>query len=186
MLQKYDIFKGVSKWAVLRPFFDDPAAYIGLRETSRLTGLSTPSISLHLNSFVKDGILVRLYAKKTGLKRRQPAYKANRDNESFRYLKKLNTINLLHTTVLLEHLFNKCQPDVIILFGSASKGEDVAESDIDLYLQCPEKEINLAKFESLFKRKIQLHFRLDFNKIPTELKNSILNGIILDGYLKIP
>ena len=57
MLQKYDIFKGVSKWKVLQPFFIDPHRdNVGLRELSRLVGLSTPSTKLHLKRFVKEEI----------------------------------------------------------------------------------------------------------------------------------
>lgn len=186
MLHIYDIFKDISKWKILQPFFTDPTSEgIGLREISRLTGLSTPSVKLHLDNFVKDGILVKKDAAKYGLKRKQPVYMAKGDSESFRYLKKLNIINLLYSTGLIEYLFNKCQPDIIILFGSSSRGEDIKESDIDLYLQCSERDADLKKFESLIRRKIQLHFYRDFQKISPELKNNIINGVIMDGYLKV-
>ena len=46
-------------------------------------------------------------------------------------------------------------PDAIILFGSSSKGEDIKESDIDLYLQSEEKKISPDKFEKKLKRRIK-------------------------------
>jgi|SRR3989344_1888499 len=181
MLQKYDIFKGVSKWKVLQPFFIDPHRdNVGLRELSRLVGLSTPSTKLHLKRFVKEEIL------KTGSFRGMPAYRANQSDERFRYLKKMNTFNLLHTSGLIHYIFDHCQPNVIILFGSASRGEDTKDSDIDLYVECQEQPLDLILFENKLKRKIQLHFYDSFNKVHSkELKNNIVNGILLDGYLKV-
>lgn len=180
MLQKYDTFEDVSKWKVLQPFFSDPDRdNIGLREISKLIGLSPSSVKIHLDRFVKDDIL------KKGDFRSMPIYWAHQADERFRYLKKLNTINKLYTTGVIEHLANVCQPDVIILFGSASRGEDMKESDIDLYIQSEEKKLELKEFEKQLQRKIQLHFYTHFNKLSPELKNNILNGIILSGYLKI-
>ena len=61
-------------------------------------------------------------------------------------LKKLDIIREIKESGLLEYLQNICMPDAIILFGSASRGEDVKGSDIDLYLQCPERKLDLSKF----------------------------------------
>ena len=185
MLQKYDIFRGFTKWEVLQPFFADPLSWMGLREISRSSSLSTTAVKLHLDRLVKGALLVKRMAEKPGLKKKQPLYAANRDNEVFRYLKKINNINLLNSKGVLQYLSANCQPDAIILFGSASRGEDVKESDIDLYLQCGEKGLDLNRFESALGRKVQLHFYSDFSKISPELKNNIINGIILSGYLKV-
>ena len=76
-------------------------------------------------------------------------------------------------------------PDVIILFGSASKGEDIEGSDIDLYLQCEEKKLDLEKYEKELKRKINLFFEKNFNKLSEELKSNIINGDKLKGYLRV-
>lgn len=181
MLQRYDVFKNVSKWRVLQLFFVDPhRESIGLRELSRFTGLSTPSVKLHLKRFVEEGII------KTGPFRGMPVYWANQSDERFRYLKKLNTLNLLHKTGLIRYILDKCQPNVIILFGSASRGEDTKDSDIDLYVECIEEKLDLSQFEKELKRKVQLHFYDSFNKVHSkELKNNLLNGIILEGYIKV-
>lgn len=47
-----------------------------------------------------------------------------------------------------------------------------------------EKNINLDKYEKRFERKIQLFFSEDLNKLPKELQNNILNGLILSGFIK--
>jgi len=75
-------------------------------------------------------------------------------------------------------------PKVIILFGSYQRGEDIEESDIDIFVEGKKEELNLDKFKKQLKRNIQLHFQEDFKKYPKELKNNIVNGIMLDGYLE--
>jgi predicted nucleotidyltransferase len=75
-------------------------------------------------------------------------------------------------------------PGCIVLFGSYLRGEDTEESDIDLFVEADKKEIRLERFEGLLKRKIELHFRRDFGKISKELKNNIINGLVMQGYLE--
>ena len=43
----------------------------------------------------------------------------------------------------------------------------------------------IKNYEKLIGRKIQLHFKEDFNKYAKELKNNIINGIVLVGYLEV-
>ena len=75
-------------------------------------------------------------------------------------------------------------PNDMILFGSYARGEDLENSDIDIFLECKKEEINLSNFENHLNRKIQLHFKDNFKNYPKELKNNIVNGIVLDGYLE--
>ena len=85
----------------------------------------------------------------------------------------------------MEFLSDAFVPDAIVLFGSASRGEDIEGSDIDLFLVAKEREINLRKFEKKLKRKISLHFEDSVSKVPKELMNNIINGIVVYGYLKV-
>lgn len=111
-------------------------------------------------------------------------FKANRDDELFRLYKKYDFILRVKQSGLLDYIYDSCIPEVIILFGSASKGEDIEESDIDLFVQAKDKKINVEKYEKLLNRKISLFFEENFSKLNNELKNNILNGIILRGYIK--
>ena len=86
---------------------------------------------------------------------------------------------------LLDYLDKECVPEVIILFGSASRGEDIKGSDIDLYLQCMEKKLDLNKFEKKLKRKINLFFGKNFDRLSEELKKNIINGGKIKGYLNV-
>jgi predicted nucleotidyltransferase len=75
-------------------------------------------------------------------------------------------------------------PQSIILFGSAAKGEDIGQSDIDLFIESKEISISLEKFEKPLKRKISILFKENFRDLSKELKNNIVNGIKLYGFLR--
>ena len=101
------------------------------------------------------------------------------------FLKKINTLKEIKESSLLDYLNDNLMPNLIILFGSASKGEDLEDSDIDLFIECSDKKLDLSKFETKLHRKINLFLSKDFNKLSKELKNNLINGIILKGYLKV-
>lgn len=173
MLQKY------SRYRILQEFFDFPSKNFQMRELSRRTKISQPSVINHLRALVKEKLVVK---EKKGI---YPTFRANRDDILFRVYKKWNLILRIYQSNLLNHIHDSCLPDVIILFGSASKGEDIEESDIDLFIQAPEKRLDLTKYEKLLNRKIALFFEENFSKLSDELKNNVLNGIVLKGYIKV-
>ena len=167
-------------------FFDDPNPREGftIRWISNHIRLAQPSVKLHLDELSKNkwagGPLV---SKSRG--RSYPVYFPNRENEVFRFYKKMDMLFRLEESGLLDLLAEKLSPDCIVLFGSAARGEDVKESDVDIFLIAKEEEIDLEKYETALKRKISLHFSPDFNKLPKELRNNIINGIMLRRYLKV-
>ena len=67
------------------------------------------------------------------------------------------------------------------------KGEDIEESDIDLYVETSStKNIHIEKFEKLLDRKIQMIKSKNLHQIKNKaLTNNIINGIILNGYVEI-
>ena len=65
------------------------------------------------------------------------------------------------------------------------KGDDIENSDIDIFVQAKEKGLNLVEYEKTLNRKISLFFKENFSKLNAELKNNIINGIVLKGYLKM-
>ena len=167
------------RWRILQEFFNYPRKEFHIRELCRRVKLGQPSVTNHINALLKEGFL---------LKERKdiyPTIKAHRDDEQFKRYKRFNTILQLQKTGLMDSLYDQTMPDVIVLFGSASKGEDVEESDIDIFLQAKEKKLGLEKYEKLLNRKISLFFEENFSKLNPELKNNILNGIIIKGYLKV-
>ncbi len=173
MLQKY------SRYRILQEFFDFPRENFQMREVSRRTKISQPSVINHLKVLVKEKLIVK---EKKGI---YPTFRANRDNELFKIHKRMNLILRMHQSGLINHIYDSCLPDAIIFFGSASKGEDIKESDIDLFIQAPKKKLNLKKYENSLKRRITLFFEENFSTLSPELKNNLLNGIILRGYIKV-
>ncbi len=149
-----------------------------MREISRNTKISQPSVINHLKALIKEELIIR---ENKGI---YPTYIANRDNEKFKIYKKINTILRLYETKLIDYINDNCFPRVIILFGSASIGEDTEKSDIDIYVDSKTKELKLEKYEKIMKRKINILYEENFNKISEELKNNLVNGIIVKGYLK--
>jgi len=166
---------------LLSVFMDDPLRKEGfqLRELSRTIDVAPPSIKRYLNEFEKEHFIQKRII------RGYPVYFANRDSDYFTFLKKLHTLAQLYESTLINYLNDNCMPDVIILFGSASRGEDVKESDIDVFVSSKKVALNLAAYEKAIGRTINILFEPHFNKLSSELKNNILNGIPLKGYLKV-
>lgn len=173
MLQKY------SRYRILQEFFDFPLKDFQMREISRRVGIAQTSVTNHLKSLVSKGLIIK---QKKGI---YPSFNANRDNELFRLYRKSNIVQRIQEIGLLDYLWDNTSPDVIILFGSASKGDDIESSDIDLFVQAKEKKIILKEYEKKLNREISLFFEENFSRLSSELKNNILNGIMLKGYIKI-
>lgn len=173
MLQEY------SRYRILQEFFDYPRKEFYLRGLSRATKIAMPSVTNHMKALVNGGLIIK---QKKGL---YPTFIANRENDLFKLYKKFNLVQRVNETGLLKAIYDFFVPNAIILYGSASKGEDIEESDIDLFVQAKEKRIDMSKYEKLLKRKIHLFCGENFNKLSKELKNNILNGIILKGYIKV-
>ena len=77
--------------------------------------------------------------------------------------------------------------ECVILFGSASKGEDIERSDVDLCIIGKEKHFSVRELEEKTNRKVNILFidnalKLRKNK---ELLNNLINGIIVKGYFKV-
>ncbi|HLD97444.1 MAG TPA: nucleotidyltransferase domain-containing protein [Candidatus Nanoarchaeia archaeon] len=178
MLQNYN------KWKVLGLFFDDPLPEGGgfqLREISRKVKIAPTSVKNYLKELETEGLILKSKHRVHGF----PLYFAGRENEKFIFYKRLNTLSLVFESGLLNHLQETCMPEVIVLFGSAAKGEDIKTSDIDLFIQCKERKIELEKFEKKINRRISLFFAEDFSDLSGELRNNLINGIKLKGYLKV-
>jgi len=173
MIQKY------SRYKILQQFFDSPRKNFQMREISRATDIAQPSVINHLKALQSEKLILK---EKKGI---YPAFVANRENELFKIYKKNDMFIKIKQSGLLDYLYDSCLPNSITLFGSASKGEDIEESDIDIFIQSKTKKLLTEKYEKILKRKISLFFEENFSRLNNELKNNILNGIVLKGYLKV-
>lgn len=172
MLNKYN------KYKLLKVFLDSPTESFRLRELSRMSNLAPLSVSNYLKEFEKEGLT------KKYIKREIPFYVAERDNENFVLYKKLSIINELNTSGLVNYLWGTLAPEALILYGSFAKGESTEESDVDIFVIGKETKIDLEKYSKILNKEIHLMFKKDPKDIPNELKNNLINGIILKGYFK--
>ena len=176
MLQKCSVFK------VAGIFFDEPTMPHYLLEISNKAGLAHTSTKKHLSQLERLAVIKESVEKKG--KRNFPVYKANLESDAFKNYKRMHNVFQIEESGLINFLRDKLMPRAIVLFGSYSKGEDTEDSDIDLFVECGKEEVDASKFERQLNRKISLHFREDFKKYAKELKNNIVNGMVLSGYLE--
>ncbi len=113
----------------------------------------------------------------------------NRDNKLIFTLKRIANIKSLYESGLVSYLSDKFPGSAIIVFGSYSYGEDAESSDIDIAIMgYPEKHRasnDFMKWEKRLHRKIQLHFFENTKSIHKNLKDNIVNGIVLEGAIKL-
>ena len=161
---------------VLTIFFENPSREFYLREISRLLNLSMPTIILATDNLAKEKLIIKEKGKVI------TKVMANRDNIDFTRLKRLNNLELIYNSSIINHLSESySQPKAIILFGSFSRGEDVEKSDIDIAVITSKKlNLDLPKYENKLKKPINLH-EINLDKISKEFKANLLNGIVLEG-----
>ncbi len=176
MLQKCSIMR------TAKIFFNEPLKSHYLIEISKKSGLAHTSTKENLKQ-LKKLLIIKEFLEKRG-KRNFPIFKANIESEEYKKYKRAYNFFQIEESGIANFLKSKLMPKSIVLFGSYSRGEDVEDSDIDIFIECKKENLNLGSFERKLNRKIELHFKEDFKKYPKELKNNIINGIILRGYLE--
>ncbi len=97
--------------------------------------------------------------------------------------KRVDNLQQLYESNILNTLEKKFPGATIILFGSYSTGEDTINSDIDIAILTKEKHIDLTVFEKKLVRTINISFFEDFQKIHEDLQKSLMNGIVLVGQI---
>jgi len=173
MIQKYSTYK------ILELFFDFPTKIFGVREISRISKLAQPSVKLHLDRLIKDKLVIKVKDRLYG------GYKAHRESDLFKLLKQQNCVLRLNTYGVIQYIIDTIQPRTIILFGSCSRGEDIETSDVDIFIEADEEKVNLKRYEEKMNRGINLFFKRKFEMLSIELKNNIINGVKLYGYLEV-
>ena len=160
---------------IIEFLFRNPTTSFMGKEIADKVKFSQTAVAKSIERLSKMGIVIR--EKKIVL-----SIKLNRDDKDLFYLKRIYNLKSIYSSGLMNKLSKELPGSTIILFGSYSSGEDTEESDIDLaavgYI---EKKIDLVKFENKLQRKIEISFFNDLKKIDKNLKESILNGIILKG-----
>lgn len=163
-------------------FFVYPTKAHYLTDISRKIGLAHTSVKKNLDKLVKLSLVTESAEKKGG--RKFPLYKADINNKIFKKYKNIYNMASVLESGIIDFIEEKLMPKSIVLFGSYGRGEDTEDSDIDLFIECKKEELSIIKFEKALNRKIELHFNDNFNSYPKELKNNIINGVVLSGFLE--
>ena len=89
--------------------------------------------------------------------------------------------------LLIKYLIEEYSNPIIILFGSYYKGEDIENSDIDLYIETSTKQkFELKKYEKILKRKIQIFNFKNIREVKNNfLANNIINGLTLNNFIEV-
>ncbi len=178
MLQNYNILK------IARVFFDEPTKEHYLKEISLKSKLAHTSVKNCINKLIKDKI-IKKDNKKYGT-RIYPIYKADLDSKNYKFYKKIDNLLRLEETGAIDEIWEETQPRVIILFGSYAKGEDVEESDIDIFTESAVLSENIHEYGKIkgLSRKINIYSKKSLKNVPIRLKRNLLNGTILRGYIR--
>ena len=163
-------------------FFLYPTKRQYLIDISRNIKLAHTSVKKNLKTLLKSEIISESIEKRG--KREFPLYTANTNSKSYKKHKLIYNLSSIMESNLITFIEEKLMPKSIVLFGSYKRGEDLENSDIDLFIECTEEKLELKPFEKKLKRKIQPHFKEDFKTYTKELKNNILNGFVLSGFLE--
>lgn len=167
-----------TKEKITELLFNFPLRTFHIREISRILNISAPSISKAVKKLEKEDIIV-------SNKRVIYEIKANIENPKFKQMKRSHNLSKIYSSGLFDYLYDNFYLNTIVLFGSYSKGEDTERSDIDIaIIGSNEKQIAIEYYEKKLNRRINIDF-IDFSKIKLELKESIINGIVLSGYIKL-
>lgn len=116
----------------------------------------------------------------------------NRNNSKAIQLKRVENLKMIYESGLADFLYNKFPGCAVILFGSYSRGEDTfsdteeRRSDIDIaIIGTKEKDVDMARFNKLLERKVNINFYESWEKIHKHLKDNILNGVPISGGVEL-
>lgn len=160
-------------------FFENPSKEFYLREISKLTEVPKTTVQRILKDLRNKELINKLKIKP------YKKYRANTENFYYKHYKKISIIEKIYKSGLIDYLIEKCNPNVIILFGSCAKGEYDTKSDIDIFLETHEIKLNLDGYEKKLKHKINIIFEQNLIDLNTELRNNIVNGEKLYGFIRI-
>jgi len=162
-------------------FFLYPSAKMRVRQVERAIKAPLHSVIRYTKELEKGGFL------KSNSIASVTFYSADRASATFLLEKKLYNLRSLFSSGLVKFLIQELSNPNMVVFGSYSRGEDVENSDIDLFVESVQKDVpSLSRFEKKLQRRIQLFKYKDISKVENkELANNIVNGITLNGFLEV-
>ena len=150
------------------------------REAAKILNVSPTAVS-NSTKKLKDSNLIKIEKTKT-----INFISFNRDEQKAIELKRAENLKNIYLSGLSDYLEKELAGATVILFGSYSNGEDTNTSDIDIaVIERKDKMLELEKYEKVLNRRININFYDSWKKIHENLKNNILNGILLHGGVEL-
>jgi predicted nucleotidyltransferase len=164
---------------VMEVFFKNPDKSFHIRELARITGLSSTGVIKIVKRLKLESLLVS--KKEKMVEEVKPSF-----NDKFYLIKRAYNIHYLYDSGLIKYLKDFYEePKAIVLFGSYSKGLDTSQSDVDICIITGKNDLpNLINFEKKLNRKINIINTTIIN-MEKEFKNSLANGVVLEGYIEL-
>jgi len=169
---------------VLEMFLDRPEQSYHVREVARVLSISPRTAKKYLSALAGDGLLL---CERVGIYEK---YRANRQSQEFKDRKVFHTIRKVRGCGVIEFLETKFNYPAVVLYGSAARGEDGSNSDIDIFVVTKTKVsgIDVGAFAKKLGHNLHVmmmgesDLRSGKNK---ELVNNALNGIVVSGFVEV-
>lgn len=160
-------------------FIEFPVKDFSVRGIARALKLSHATVLKYINDLLKLGLIRK---KEETL---YPTFYANTESQKYRFYKRNYLVFRLIDSGVINFVQKEVLPSCIVLFGSGAKAVFTQQSDIDIFVEAKEIPLNLSKYEKLLGRKINLLFEQNINNLSKELRNNIINGVVLYGFIKV-
>lgn len=173
-----ELFKNKS-YKILELFIAKPAKDFSARGMARELDVSHATVLNYIEELEKEGLIKKkeetLYT----------TYYANTESEKYKFYKKNYLVFKLKDSGLIDYLQKQTLASSIVLFGSGAKATFTEKSDVDIFIEAEEKYFDIKKYERIIGRKINLLFEPRINNLSKELRNNILNGELLYGFIRL-
>ena len=101
-------------------------------------------------------------------------------------MKRADNIRQIYESGLAGFLKEKFPGCAVIVFGSFSRGEDTGKSDIDIAIVGSKtKVLDMEGFRKTLMKEIRVNFYASFGGINKELRNNIVGGMLLSGWIEL-
>lgn len=155
---------------------------LNLRGIARELSVSPTAVAKSIGDLEKEGLICIEKSKTMNL----TFVKLNIDNPKVSIFKRIENLKIIYEFNFPNFLKEHLPKSFIVLYGDYSKGVDNLNSIINIAIIGSEnKNINIKEFENNFGRKINLEFYESLTGINKELRQSILNGIVIAGELRL-
>ena len=182
MVNIYELKLTILQQEILRLLFVKAGISLNQRQVSKILEVTPPAVMKALPALEKENLIKIQQDKET----KRGSIELNRDHHKVMQLKRADNLKQVYESGLADFLEKEFAGAAIIIFGSYSRGEDMANSDIDIaVIGRKDKLIDLTNYEKLLERTININFYDSFNKIHRHLKENLCNGIALVGGVEL-